>query len=98
MAESAAHLVDHVLPDVPVRQWVISFPWVVRYRPARRPALCSAVRWVFMRAVSGFYKDRAAAAGITGGRTGAVNRIQRFGSSLNLDGGVRYLALSLLRF
>ena len=26
MAESAAHLVDHVLPHVPVRQWVLSFP------------------------------------------------------------------------
>jgi hypothetical protein len=24
MAERAAHLVDHVLPDVPVRQWVLS--------------------------------------------------------------------------
>lgn len=26
MAETAAHLVDHVLPEVPVRQWVLSLP------------------------------------------------------------------------
>jgi hypothetical protein len=26
MAETAAHLVDHVFPSLPVRQWVISFP------------------------------------------------------------------------
>ena len=26
MAEAAAHLVDHVIPKVPVRQWVLSFP------------------------------------------------------------------------
>ena len=26
MAERAAHLVDHVFPDVPVRQWVLSLP------------------------------------------------------------------------
>jgi ribosomal protein S27AE len=26
MAERAAHLVDHVIPDVPVRQWVLSLP------------------------------------------------------------------------
>ena len=26
MAETAAHLVDHVIPRVPVRQWVLSFP------------------------------------------------------------------------
>ena len=92
MAESAAHLVDHVIPRVPVRQWVISFPWVVRYLLARRPDLCRAARRIFLRAVFGSYKGRATAEGITAGRTGAVNRIQRFGSSLNLDGGVRYLA------
>ncbi len=27
MAERAAHLVDHVFPDVPVRQWVLSQPY-----------------------------------------------------------------------
>jgi Transposase zinc-binding domain len=26
MVETAAHLVDHVIPPVPVRQWVVSFP------------------------------------------------------------------------
>ena len=85
MAESAAHLVDHVFPHVPVRQWVISFPWVVRYLLARRPALCRAVRRIFLRAVFGFYRARAAEEGIEGGRSGAVNRVQRFGSSVNLN-------------
>jgi len=85
MAESAAHLVDHVIPRVPVRQWVISFPWVVRYLLARSPSLCTKVRAIFLRAVSSSYRERAAAEGIPGGRTGAVNRIQRFGSALNLN-------------
>jgi hypothetical protein len=31
MAETAAHLVDHVIPHVPVRQWVLSVP--KRLRP-----------------------------------------------------------------
>jgi hypothetical protein len=26
MAQTAAHLADHVIPPVPVRQWVISVP------------------------------------------------------------------------
>ncbi|TFH49994.1 MAG: hypothetical protein E4H01_03190 [Lysobacterales bacterium] len=30
MVESAAHLVDYVLPRVPIRQWVVSFPWPLR--------------------------------------------------------------------
>nr|WP_232222238.1 transposase zinc-binding domain-containing protein [Thioalkalivibrio paradoxus] len=31
MAETAAHLADHVLPRVPVRQWVLSVPKRLRY-------------------------------------------------------------------
>jgi len=31
MAERAAHLVDHVLPAVPVRQWVLSLRFRLRY-------------------------------------------------------------------
>jgi len=34
MADTAAHLVDRVLPEVPVRQWVLSLPWQLRYRLA----------------------------------------------------------------
>jgi hypothetical protein len=35
MADLAAHLVDRVIPDVPVRQWVLSFPFELRFRLAR---------------------------------------------------------------
>jgi hypothetical protein len=31
MSDTAAHLADHVLPFVPVRQWAPSFPWRVRF-------------------------------------------------------------------
>ena len=31
MVESAAHLVDHVFPEVPVRQWVFTFPFPLRF-------------------------------------------------------------------
>ena len=32
MADTAAHLVDRVFPEVPVRQWVLSLPYALRYR------------------------------------------------------------------
>jgi hypothetical protein len=32
MADTAAHLVDRVLPEAPVRQWVLSLPFALRYR------------------------------------------------------------------
>ena len=35
MAQTAAHLVDHVIPQVPVRQWVLSLP--IPLRLARWP-------------------------------------------------------------
>jgi hypothetical protein len=34
MADTAAHLVDRVLPEVPIRQWVLTLPYPVRYRCA----------------------------------------------------------------
>jgi hypothetical protein len=43
MAETAAHLVDHVIPGVPVRQWVLSFPIPLRFLLAAHPHLLSPV-------------------------------------------------------
>ena len=38
MADTAAHLVDRVLPEVPMRQWVLSLPFALRYRLVRLKA------------------------------------------------------------
>jgi hypothetical protein len=43
MAETAAHLVDHVIPRVPVRQWVLSFPIPLRLLFATHPELLAPV-------------------------------------------------------
>jgi Transposase zinc-binding domain len=39
MVESAAHLVERVIPQVPVRQWVLSFPIPLRILFAAHPEL-----------------------------------------------------------
>ncbi len=49
MSNDAAHLVDEVLPDVPVRQWVLSFSYRIRYLLAYDPKLLCAVRRIFVR-------------------------------------------------
>ncbi len=85
MAECAAHLVDQVLPDVPVRQWVITFPWRLRYLLSLDAGLCRATRKLFLRAVLGFYSRKARTDLTNHGRSGAVVQIQRFGSALNLN-------------
>jgi hypothetical protein len=42
MAETAAHLVDHVFPPLPVRQWVLAVPKRLRYFLQRDTALQGA--------------------------------------------------------
>ncbi len=79
MADSAAHLVDEVLPDVPVRQWVLSFPFRIRYLLAYDPKLCCAVRRIFVRSVLDFLERQAQQQGHFGARSGAVVLVQRFG-------------------
>ena len=43
MSDVAAHLVDEVLPEEPIRQWVCSLPWSLRYALAYDRRLCADV-------------------------------------------------------
>ena len=85
MAERAAHLIDHVFPGVPVRQWVLSLPHRLRYRLAWDHRLCRAVVGCAMRAILGLLRRRAREAGVADGRSGAVTIVQRFGGALNTN-------------
>ena len=79
-----------------MRQWVLSLPWHLRFALAGEPDLLRAVARAFVRAVSASYRRRAARSlREQGGRSangapfhlvpGAVNFVQRFGSSLALN-------------
>jgi hypothetical protein len=92
MAGAAAHLVDRVIPDVPVRQWVLSLPYALRYRLAFDAQLLSEVLGVFVRAVFGWLKRQARDCGVPRAHCGAVTFIQRFGSALNLTPHFHMLA------
>ena len=54
MNEAAAHLVDHVIPKVPVRQWVLSFPIPLRSLFAVHPELLLPVLPIIHRAITTF--------------------------------------------
>jgi len=84
MVDTAAWLCDAVLPEVAVRQWVLSLPYRVRALCAYDAAACALVRSVLVRAVSGFYERTAGRAGVPRPRTGAVAFVQRFDSALRL--------------
>ncbi|MFH0945982.1 MAG: transposase zinc-binding domain-containing protein [Planctomycetota bacterium] len=93
MADTAAHLVDHVLPDVPIRQWVLTFPFRLRYLLAYNAKLCRAVRKVSIRALLTFLRRSARKFGIDDGHSGAVCSLQRAGGSINSHVHLHVLAL-----
>ena len=86
MADTAAHLVDRVLPEVPVRQWVLTLPYPLRYRCAWNSGLTSEVLRCFLRAVFADYRRRAKRdLGLRGGAD-LVETLLRSGPALLLTG------------
>ena len=60
MSQTAAHLVDHVIPHVPVRQSVLSAPIALRLLLASQPELVTPVLQVVQRVVTRHLPDHAA--------------------------------------
>ena len=84
MAESAALLVDEMFPEQPVRQWVLSVPYPLRFLFASRPAVMGRVLGIVYRCIA-THLIRKAGSSRKAAQTGAVTLIQRLGSALNLN-------------
>ena len=80
----AAHLVDQVIPRVPIRQWVLSLPILLRILFAAHPELLAPVLRIIHRVIAGFLRKQAGLKRAAAD-TGAVTLIQRFGSAANLN-------------
>ena len=86
MAETAAHLADHVFPRLAVRQWVLSVPKRLRYFLQRDGVALNTALRIFLRVIQGsLHQHCPGAAQVDNAalRIGAVAFIHRFGSSLN---------------
>jgi hypothetical protein len=90
MAEAAIHLIDELLPLVPVRQFVITFPVQLRLWMARSKLLCAKVCEKVCAELTAHLQQ---AAGIEDGLSGLVVFIQRFGSAANLNIHFHVIAL-----
>jgi hypothetical protein len=94
MADTAAHLVDRVIPEVPVRQWMLSVPYALRYRLAYDTSLVRDVLQIFVRTILASIRRRTGIpASNRQARCGAVGFIQRFSDALNLDPHFHVLCL-----
>ena len=86
IAQTAAHLVEQVIPWVPTRQWVVSVPVPLRYWMAASQDLTATVHTIIRTTIGQYYVNQA----VTRGRArqqvqpGSVTCIQRFGSALNV--------------
>jgi hypothetical protein len=90
MCNSAAHITDRVVPDVPALQWVLSLPFELRRLAAFRADVLRAIARIFYEAVATHYTRTCAVQGAQGG---AVTLIQRFGGSINLNPHLHVAAL-----
>jgi hypothetical protein len=68
MTERAAHLVDAALPRVPVRQWVLTVPYRLRYKMAWNHRVSRALLGVYTRVLLDVYARGARERGIEGGQ------------------------------
>src|SRR5216684_4843608 len=85
MQGTATHLLDRVLPRVPMRQWVLSLPRWARFLLARDPRLITRALDIALRAIFAHQRRRARRAGALAPQAGAVTFIQHFGGALNLN-------------
>jgi hypothetical protein len=73
MANTAAAVVDRVLPDVPVRQYVLSLPYELRRLAAFKADVLTALGRIFVETVFASYRARAKRDGVLGAQCGAIH-------------------------
>src|SRR5712692_769570 len=87
MAQTAAHLVERVIPWVPTRQWVVSVPIPLRYWMAASQDMTATVHTIIRTTIGQYDVNQAVKRGLERQKVqpGSVTFIQRFGSAINLN-------------
>jgi len=78
-----AHLIDNVLPHTSYRQFVVTFPYQLRYWMAMNSKLNNKIHKLVAKQIMTYYERCAAQRGIASPKAGGVTFMQRFGSALN---------------
>jgi hypothetical protein len=88
------HLTARVVPEVPVRQFVLSIPFELHLLVGYQQSLFSAVSRIFTGEVFRFIRTRAKAEGFDDARPGAISFLQRFNSALRVHPHLHVVALN----
>ncbi len=84
MANTAAAIVDRVLPDVPVRQYVLTLPYELRRLAAFKADVLTALGRIFVEAIFASCRGGAQRNGVDDAQCGSITFVHRAGS-LNLN-------------
>ncbi len=93
MAESAIHLIDNVLPERAMRQWVISLPFPLRYVLSTNKEIQNKIHNIVINEVHNYYIEKARRHGIKDAKAGSITFIQRWGSALNLNPHFHFIVI-----
>ncbi len=93
MAETSEHLLEDVLPFAPYRQFVVSFPFPLRFWLQTNRKLYQKIHSLVIKRIHGFYRKKAESLGIQKSTPGCISFSQRWGSALNLNPHMHVLTL-----
>jgi hypothetical protein len=85
MVETAAHLVDNVLPVAPYRQWILTLPVPLRFWCATNRKLAAKVHRIIIKNIENHYISLAKRAGVQNPEPGSITFVQHFGSALQFN-------------
>lgn len=93
MTERAIYLTASVLPFVPMRHWVLSVPFELRYWMAADDKILKKVNQILCQEINNYLRKKARKLGRKWGETGIISFLQRAGSAVNLNLHFHLLAL-----
>lgn len=76
MNDEANHIINNVIPEITTRQWVLSFPYKIRYVLAHNKKLTNELLTIFIRTIESYQRKRIQN---KNAKVGAITFIQRFG-------------------
>jgi hypothetical protein len=86
MTELSCHLVDQIFPRVATRQWVITWPYWLRFRLAFDTKLMTGALSVWVKTVENWYRKQARDEwGVADGKCASIQVVQRFGDGIVLN-------------
>ncbi len=86
MTELSCHLVGQIFPRVATRQWVVTWPYWLRFRLAFDVKLMTGALSVWVKTIENWYRKQARDEwGVADGKCASIQVVQRFGDGLVLN-------------